>query len=69
VPRLEPFANWPLSSFLSARPLKIIGLSDVPPDCSEKQRSNGQLRPTADVPPVSLERELGLHLFLIDFGG
>jgi hypothetical protein len=28
VPWLEHSANWPLSGFLSARPLKITGLSD-----------------------------------------
>jgi hypothetical protein len=48
MPRLEPSANWPLSGFLSARPLKFIGLSDVPSDCPVRQRSNGQLRPTVD---------------------
>jgi hypothetical protein len=48
VPRLDPFANWPLSGFLRARPLKFIGLSGVPPDYSVRQRSNGQLRPTVD---------------------
>jgi hypothetical protein len=30
----ENLANWPLLGFLSARPLKIIGLSSEPPDCS-----------------------------------
>jgi hypothetical protein len=33
--------------FLSARPLKFIGLSGVPPDCLVRQRSNGQLRDCA----------------------
>jgi hypothetical protein len=48
VPRLQPSANWPLSGFLSARPLKFIGLSGAPPDCPVSQQSNGQLRPTVD---------------------
>ena len=48
VPRLEHLANWPLSGFLSANPLKFIGLSGVPPDCPVRQRSNSQLRPTVD---------------------
>jgi hypothetical protein len=48
VPRLETSVNWSLSGFLSAHPLKIIGLSGVPPDCPVRQRSNGQLRPMVD---------------------
>jgi hypothetical protein len=40
----EHLANWPLSGFLGAHPLKFIGLSDDPPDCLVRQRSNGQLR-------------------------
>jgi hypothetical protein len=44
VPWLEHLANWLLSGFLSARPLKIIGLSGVPPDCPVIPRSNNQLR-------------------------
>jgi hypothetical protein len=43
VPRLEHLANWPLSGFLSANPLKFIGLSGE----TTEQRStspNGQLR-------------------------
>jgi hypothetical protein len=44
----EHLANWPLSGFLGARPLKFIGLSGVPPDCPVRQRSNSQLRPTVD---------------------
>jgi hypothetical protein len=44
VPWLEHFANWPLSSFLGARPLKITGLSGVPPDCSVSSQSKGRLR-------------------------
>jgi hypothetical protein len=44
MPWLEHIANWLLSGFLSAHPLKIIGLSSVPPDCPVGQRSNGQLR-------------------------
>jgi hypothetical protein len=40
--------NWPLSGFLSARPLKFIGLSGAPPDYPVRQWSNGQLHPTVD---------------------
>jgi hypothetical protein len=43
VPRLQPSANWPLSGFLSARPLKFTGLSGEP----KEQRStspNSRLR-------------------------
>jgi hypothetical protein len=39
VPWLERSANWPLSGILGARPLKIIGLSGVPPDCPVRQRA------------------------------
>jgi hypothetical protein len=45
----EHLANWPLSGFLSARPLKFIGLSSVPPDCPVRQRSNNQLRQRSTV--------------------
>jgi hypothetical protein len=45
---LEHLANWLLSSFLSARPLKIITLSGEPLDCPMRQQSNGQLRPTVN---------------------
>jgi hypothetical protein len=48
VPWPEQLANWLLSGFLSAHPLKIIGLSGVPPDCPVRQRSNGQLHPMVD---------------------
>jgi hypothetical protein len=41
VPWLEHLANWLLSGFISARPLKITGLSG-------KTTSNGQHRPTVD---------------------
>jgi hypothetical protein len=41
--RLEHLANWPLSGFLRARPLKFIGLSSPPPDCPVRQWSNDQL--------------------------
>jgi hypothetical protein len=36
--------NWPLSGFRRATPLKITGLSGVPPDSPVSQWSNGQLR-------------------------
>jgi hypothetical protein len=45
---LEPSTNWSLSDFLSARPLKFIGLSGVPSDCPVRQQSNCQLHPTVD---------------------
>jgi hypothetical protein len=45
---LVPSTNWPLSDFLSARPLKFIGLSGVPSDCPVRQQSNCQLRPTVN---------------------
>jgi hypothetical protein len=48
VPRLKHLANWPLSGFLRARPLKLIKLSGAPLDYPVRQRSNGQLRPTVD---------------------
>jgi hypothetical protein len=48
VPWLEHFANWPLSGFLSARSLKITGLSGEPPDCLVRQKSNDHLRPMVD---------------------
>jgi hypothetical protein len=40
----EHIANWSLSVFLSARPLKFIGLSGAPPDCPVRQWSNRQIR-------------------------
>jgi hypothetical protein len=46
--RLEPSVNWPLSSFLSAHPLKFIGLSGVPLDYPVRQQSNDQLHPMVD---------------------
>jgi hypothetical protein len=39
VHRLEHLTNWPLSSFLKARPLKFIGQSSAPPDCPVSQRA------------------------------
>jgi hypothetical protein len=48
VPRLEHLANWSLSGFPRAHPLKFIGLSSVPPDYLVRQQSNGQLRPTVN---------------------
>jgi acetyl esterase/lipase len=44
----EHSANWPLSGFLGARPLKYTGLSGVPPDCLVIQQSNDHLRPMVD---------------------
>jgi hypothetical protein len=43
VPRLETSANWPLSGFLRARPLKTNGLYGARPDCPVRNWSNGQL--------------------------
>jgi hypothetical protein len=45
---LEHLANWLLSGFLSAYPLKFIGLSGVPPDCTMRQWINDQLHPMVD---------------------
>jgi hypothetical protein len=36
--------NWPLSGFSRRTPLKITGLSSVPPDCPVPQRSNSYQR-------------------------
>jgi hypothetical protein len=60
VPWLEHSANWPLSSFLGAHPLKIIGLSSVPPDCPVSLRCNGQLhqRSTTGLQPQSAVPEV-----------
>jgi hypothetical protein len=44
VPRPRHLANWPLSGFLRATPLKFIGLSGEAPDYPVSQWSNGQLR-------------------------
>jgi hypothetical protein len=48
-------SNKPLSSFSRRTPLKITGLSGVPPDCSVCQRSNGYFaqRSTAKAPDAS----------------
>jgi hypothetical protein len=43
VPRPRHPTNWLLSVFLRATPLKITGLSSVPPECPVSQRINGQL--------------------------
>jgi hypothetical protein len=43
VPWLKHSVNWLLSGFHSARPLKIIGQSSVPPDCPVRPQSNNQL--------------------------
>ena len=44
----EHLANWPLSGFLGAHPLKFIGLSGAPPDCPVRQQRNDQLRATVN---------------------
>jgi hypothetical protein len=48
VPQVATLANWPLSGFLKATPLKFTRMSGVPPDCLVSQWSNGQLRPTVN---------------------
>jgi hypothetical protein len=48
VPQVAALANWPLSGFLKATPLKFTRLSGVPLDCPVSKQSNGQLRPMVD---------------------
>jgi hypothetical protein len=60
MPWLEHSVNWPLSGFLSARPLKITGLSGVPPNYLVNPWRNGRLHQwsTAGLRPHSAAQEV-----------
>jgi hypothetical protein len=50
VSRPEHLANWPLSGFLGATPLKFTGLSGEPPDCPVPQEDRRLQRSTPPNP-------------------